>query len=73
MPLYLPQNLQRLPREQTRPPGGEDGLEAYMGGKRHAYRFLVGKLEGRKPFAGPRHRWKHFTMNPKETIPKDAE
>jgi hypothetical protein len=28
-----------------------------MGEKRNAYRLLVGKLEGKRPLGGPRHRW----------------
>jgi hypothetical protein len=28
-----------------------------MGGKRNAYRVLVGKPEGRKPLGRPRRRW----------------
>jgi hypothetical protein len=27
------------------------------GVKRNAYRILVGKVEGKKPLGGPRHRW----------------
>jgi hypothetical protein len=27
------------------------------GGKRNAYRLLVGKPEGRRPLGRPRHRW----------------
>jgi hypothetical protein len=28
-----------------------------MGEKKNAYRILVGKPEGRRPFGTPRHRW----------------
>jgi hypothetical protein len=28
-----------------------------MGDRRHAYRVLVGKPEGRRPLGKPRHRW----------------
>jgi hypothetical protein len=28
-----------------------------MGGKRNAYRILVGKPEGRRPLGRPRRRW----------------
>jgi hypothetical protein len=28
-----------------------------LGERRGAYRFLVGKSEGRKPLESPRHRW----------------
>jgi hypothetical protein len=33
------------------------GLVARMGEKRGAYRILVGRPEGRRPFGRPRHRW----------------
>jgi hypothetical protein len=33
------------------------GHRARVGEKRHAYRLLVGKLEGNKPLGRPRHRW----------------
>jgi hypothetical protein len=28
-----------------------------MGEKRHVYRLLIGKREGKRPLGGPRHRW----------------
>jgi hypothetical protein len=28
-----------------------------MGGKRNAYRILMGKPEGKRPLGSPRHRW----------------
>jgi hypothetical protein len=33
------------------------GHVARMGEKRHAYRLLVGKPEGKRPLGRPRHRW----------------
>jgi len=33
------------------------GHVALMGEKRGAYRFLVGKPEGKRPLGRPRHRW----------------
>jgi hypothetical protein len=33
------------------------GHVARMGEKRNAYRLLVGKPEGKRPLARPRHRW----------------
>jgi hypothetical protein len=33
------------------------GHVARMGEKRNAYRFLVGKPEGRRPLGRPRRRW----------------
>jgi hypothetical protein len=33
------------------------GHVARMGEKRHAYRLVVGKPEGRTPLGRPRHRW----------------
>jgi hypothetical protein len=33
------------------------GYVAHMGGKRNAYRLLVGKPEGKKPLGRPRRRW----------------
>jgi hypothetical protein len=33
------------------------GHVARMGGKRNAYRLLVGKPEGRRPLGRPRRRW----------------
>jgi hypothetical protein len=30
-----------------------------MGERRGAYRFLVGKPEGKRPFGRPRRRWEH--------------
>jgi hypothetical protein len=35
----------------------EDGHVAPMGEMRNVYRILVGKPEGKRPLAGPRHRW----------------
>jgi hypothetical protein len=32
---------------------------AGMGGKRNAYRILVGKVEGKKPLGRPRSRWEY--------------
>ena len=31
-----------------------------MGERRGAHRALVGKLEGKRPFGGPRHRWEEI-------------
>jgi hypothetical protein len=31
-----------------------------MGERRGAYRALVGKLEGRRPFERPRRRWEEY-------------
>jgi hypothetical protein len=33
------------------------GHETQMGGKRNAYRLLVGKPEGKRPLGRPRRRW----------------
>jgi hypothetical protein len=33
------------------------GLVARMGGKRNAYRILLGKPEGKRPLGRPRRRW----------------
>jgi hypothetical protein len=33
------------------------GHVAYIGEGRGAYRILVWKLEGKRPFGRPRHRW----------------
>jgi hypothetical protein len=33
------------------------GHVARMGGNRNAYRNLVGKSEGKRPFGRPRHKW----------------
>jgi hypothetical protein len=33
------------------------GHVARMGEKRNTYRLLVGKPEGKRPLARPRHRW----------------
>jgi len=33
------------------------GHVAGVGERRGAYRDLVGKLEGKRPFGRPRHRW----------------
>jgi hypothetical protein len=30
-----------------------------MGKKRNAYRFLMGKTEGKRPLGRPRHRWEN--------------
>jgi hypothetical protein len=36
--------------------------------KRHAYRILVGKPEGRRPLGRPRRRWvDNIKMDPRET------
>jgi hypothetical protein len=32
-----------------------------MGERRGVYRVLVGKLEGKRPLRGPRHRWEDNT------------
>jgi hypothetical protein len=34
-----------------------DGICSKNGVKRNAYRFLVGKPEGRRPLGRPKHRW----------------
>ena len=34
-----------------------DDHVACMGARRSAYRFLVGKPEGKRPLVRPRHRW----------------
>jgi hypothetical protein len=34
-----------------------EGYVARMGAKRHAYRLLVGKLEGKSPLGRPRRSW----------------
>jgi hypothetical protein len=33
------------------------GVCSTNGGKRNAYRILVGKPEGKRPLGRPRHRW----------------
>jgi len=33
------------------------GHVVHMGGDRGVYRFLVGKVEGKRPLGRPRHRW----------------
>jgi hypothetical protein len=34
-----------------------EGHVARIGGKRNAYRILVGKPDGKRPLGRPRHRW----------------
>jgi hypothetical protein len=44
------------------------GARRTNGGKRNAYRILVGKPEGKKPLGRPRRRWvDNITMNLRET------
>jgi len=44
------------------------GHVAFMGERRGAYRVLVGKLEGERPLARPRHRWEdNIKMGLQET------
>jgi len=33
---------------------------ACLGGRRGAYTVLVGRLEGKRPFGRPRHRWENI-------------
>jgi hypothetical protein len=37
------------------------GLEARMGKKFNAYRFLIGKSEGKKPLGRPKRKWEDNT------------
>ena len=41
---------------------------AYIGGRRGAYRVLVGKLDGKRPLARRRPRWKDNTKLGLKTI-----
>jgi hypothetical protein len=45
------------------------GHVAHMGKRRGAYRALVGKPEGRRPFGRPRHRWEdNIKMDLREVV-----
>jgi hypothetical protein len=37
-----------------------------MGAMRNAYKILVGKPEGKRPFGKPRHRWQSNRMDIRE-------
>jgi hypothetical protein len=39
---------------------------ARTGEKKHAYRILVGKLEGKRPLRRPRCKWKDIKMDSRE-------
>jgi hypothetical protein len=52
--LYSPSSISMMKSRRMRCAG----RVVRMGEKRHAYRILVGKVEGRKrPLGRPRHRW----------------
>jgi len=43
-----------------------------MGGRRGAYKVLLGRSEGRGPFGKPRHRWECNIKNDVNKNPTDA-
>ena len=58
--LYCSQNIIRVIKSRRM---GWAGHEARIGERRDANKFLVGKLEGKRPLGSPRRRWEK-NINP---------
>jgi hypothetical protein len=42
------------------------GFVACLGENRNGYRVLVGKIDGKRELAKPRHKWEYIEMDMKE-------